>query len=137
MIASARRPADVQRLTREGLEAVRLDLDDTASLEQAVDRTLALGDGRLYALFNNGACGQPGAVEALSRAVLRTQLETNLLGWHDLTRRVTPRRRIPRAPAATRLHGASHSPSIGYPGATAIPYNPAVMARRDEATATA
>jgi NAD(P)-dependent dehydrogenase (short-subunit alcohol dehydrogenase family) len=47
-------------------------------------------DGRLYALFNNGAYGQPGAVEDLSRAVLRAQLETNLLGWHELTRRVLP-----------------------------------------------
>jgi NAD(P)-dependent dehydrogenase (short-subunit alcohol dehydrogenase family) len=90
VIASARRGADVQRLTREGLEAVRLDLDDTTSVEQAVQWTLERSDGRLYALFNNGAYGQPGAVEDLSRAVLRAQLETNLLGWHDLTRRVIP-----------------------------------------------
>jgi hypothetical protein len=41
------------------------------------------------------------------------------------------------SPAATRLHEASHSPSIGYPGETAIPYHPSVMARRDEATETA
>jgi NAD(P)-dependent dehydrogenase (short-subunit alcohol dehydrogenase family) len=50
----------------------------------------AATDGALYALFNNGAYGQPGAVEDLTREVLRAQLETNLLGWHDLTRRLLP-----------------------------------------------
>ncbi|MEA2094340.1 MAG: SDR family NAD(P)-dependent oxidoreductase, partial [Pseudomonadota bacterium] len=34
--------------------------------------------------------GQPGAVEDLSRDVLRTQFETNLFGWHELTNRIIP-----------------------------------------------
>jgi NAD(P)-dependent dehydrogenase (short-subunit alcohol dehydrogenase family) len=80
----------VDRLAGEGLEAVRLDLDDPACIRDAVDQVLYLTHGRLYALFNNGAYGQPGAVEDLSREVLRAQLETNLLGWHDLTCRVIP-----------------------------------------------
>lgn len=46
--------------------------------------------GTLYALFNNGAYGQPGAVEDLSRDVLRRQFETNLFGWHELTCLVLP-----------------------------------------------
>jgi len=46
--------------------------------------------GTLYALFNNGAYGQAGAVEDLRRDVLRRQFETNLLGWHELTCRVLP-----------------------------------------------
>jgi NAD(P)-dependent dehydrogenase (short-subunit alcohol dehydrogenase family) len=41
--------------------------------------------GTLDALFNNGAYGQPGAVEDLGRAVLREQFETNLFGTHELT----------------------------------------------------
>ncbi|MCK7576372.1 MAG: SDR family oxidoreductase [Chromatiales bacterium] len=90
VIASARRPEDVARLEAEGLSAVRLDLDDPASIGAALERTLELTGGRLDALFNNGAYGQPGAVEDLSRDVLRAQLETNLLGWHDLTCRVIP-----------------------------------------------
>jgi NAD(P)-dependent dehydrogenase (short-subunit alcohol dehydrogenase family) len=90
VIASARRQDDVQRLALEGLEAILLDLDDEASIADAVERTLELSGGRLYALFNNGAYGQPGAVEDLTREVLRAQLETNLLGWHDLTRRIIP-----------------------------------------------
>jgi NAD(P)-dependent dehydrogenase (short-subunit alcohol dehydrogenase family) len=90
VFASARRQADVERLAGEGLEALRLDLDDPAGIGEAVERILSQTGGRLYALFNNGGYGQPGAVEDLSREALRAQLETNLLGWHDLTRRVIP-----------------------------------------------
>jgi len=90
VIASARRDADVARLSGEGLEAVLLDLDDSESIAQAVDEVLRRTNGRLYALFNNGAYGQPGAVEDLTREVLRAQLETNLLGWHELTCRIIP-----------------------------------------------
>jgi NAD(P)-dependent dehydrogenase (short-subunit alcohol dehydrogenase family) len=90
VIASARQEADVGRLAGEGLEAVLLDLDDSVSIVAAVERTLELTGGRLYALFNNGAYGQAGAVEDLTRDVLRAQFETNLLGWHELTCRVIP-----------------------------------------------
>lgn len=90
VIAAARRPADVERLAGEGLSSVRLDLDDPQSIAEAVAKTLELTDGRLYALFNNAAYGQPGAVEDLTRQALQAQLETNLLGTHDLTRRVIP-----------------------------------------------
>ena len=90
VIASARKPADVDRLRAEGLTAVRLDLDDPASISDGLEQTLSATGGRLDALFNNGAFGLPGAVEDLTREALRAQLETNLLGWHDLTRRVIP-----------------------------------------------
>ncbi|KAA6187725.1 SDR family oxidoreductase [Thiohalocapsa marina] len=90
VIASARRAEDVARLRDAGLTAVRLDLDDPDSIADGLAQTLALTGGRLDALFNNGAYGQPGAVEDLTREVLRAQFETNLFGWHDLTRRVIP-----------------------------------------------
>ncbi|MBV5274194.1 MAG: SDR family oxidoreductase [Lamprocystis purpurea] len=90
VIASARRAADVARLRDEGLTALQLDLDDPHSIEQAVEQTLVHTGGTLDALFNNGAYGLPGAVEDLTRTALRAQLETNLLGWHDLTCRVIP-----------------------------------------------
>ena len=90
VFASARRDEDVARLRAEGLQAVRLDLDDDASIAGALATVLERTGGRLYGLFNNGAYGQPGAVEDLRRDVLRAQLETGLLGWHELTRRVIP-----------------------------------------------
>ena len=90
VIASARQPDAVARLAAAGLHAVQLDLDAPESISAALAQTLELTGGRLDALFNNGAYGQPGAVEDLSRAALRAQLETNVLGWHDLTCRVIP-----------------------------------------------
>ena len=90
VFATARKPEDVERLASEGLEALQLDLDDSDSINTAVDTILERTGGRLYGLFNNGAYGQPGAVEDLSRDVLRAQFETNLFGWLELTNRLIP-----------------------------------------------
>lgn len=90
VIATARQEPDVIRLQQAGLEALQLDLDDSQSIQQAVKQVLQLTDGKLYALFNNGAYGQPGAVEDLSRDVLRQQFETNLFGWLELTNLIIP-----------------------------------------------
>jgi short-subunit dehydrogenase len=90
VFATARKEADVADLQRQGFESLQLDLDDRSSIDQAVEQLLVTTEGRLYALFNNGAYGQPGAVEDLSREALRQQFETNLFGWHELTCRVIP-----------------------------------------------
>ncbi|WP_417223300.1 SDR family oxidoreductase [Amphritea sp.] len=90
VIASARQQEDVDHLKQQGLEAIQLDLEHSDSIQQAMDWVEAETGGELFALFNNGAYGQPGAIEDLSRDVLRQQLEINLLGWHELNCRVLP-----------------------------------------------
>ena len=90
VFATARKPADVERLNAEGLESLVLDLDDSASIRAAVAEILARTGGRLDALFNNGGFGQVGAVEDLTRDALRQQFETNLFGWVELTNLVIP-----------------------------------------------
>jgi NAD(P)-dependent dehydrogenase (short-subunit alcohol dehydrogenase family) len=90
VFASARKAADVEQLHAAGLESLQLDLSDSGSINRATEDLFARTGGRLDALFNNGAYGQPGAVEDLSREVLRDQFETNLFGWHELTNRVLP-----------------------------------------------
>jgi NAD(P)-dependent dehydrogenase (short-subunit alcohol dehydrogenase family) len=90
VIATARKPDDVSRLQQEGFTAIQLDLADSNSIRQAVDSAVELTGGEIYALFNNGAFGQPGAVEDLSRDVLRFQFETNLFGTHELTNLIIP-----------------------------------------------
>jgi len=90
VIASARKSEDVSRLQTEGLTAIQLDLADPTSIKQAVEETLQLSHGKIFALFNNGAYGQPGAVEDLSREVLRQQFETNFFGTVELTNRIIP-----------------------------------------------
>jgi NAD(P)-dependent dehydrogenase (short-subunit alcohol dehydrogenase family) len=90
VIATARKSEDVARLGEQGLTSLQLDLADSQSIQQAVARMLELTDGRCDALFNNGAFGQAGAVEDLSRDVLRYQFETNLFGTHELTTLLLP-----------------------------------------------
>ena len=90
VFATARQPADVTRLQADGLESLALDLRDSASIQTAVTAVLERTGGRLDALFNNGAYGQPGAVEDLSREALREQFETNLFGTLELTNRLIP-----------------------------------------------
>lgn len=90
VFATARKADDVARLHEEGLESLQLDLADSASIRDAVDDVLAATGGSLYALFNNGGYGQPGAVEDLSRAMLRAQFETNVFGGIELTNAVIP-----------------------------------------------
>ena len=90
VFATARKSEDVERLRQEGLESYQLDLADSGSIQKALDEILKQSAGKLYALFNNGAYGQPGAVEDLSREVLTSQFETNLFGTHELTTKVLP-----------------------------------------------
>ncbi len=90
VIASCRKQEDVNRLVQEGLSCIKLDLDDSDSIKQAVANCMEITDGKLFALFNNGAYGLPGAVEDLSRDALRAQFETNLFGWVELTNLVLP-----------------------------------------------
>ncbi len=90
VFASARKHADVEHLTQLGLNSLHLDLDDSLSIKNALLKVLNETDGKLYALFNNGAYGLAGAVEDLSREALRAQFETNLFGTMELTNLVLP-----------------------------------------------
>lgn len=90
VIATARNPVDVDRLACEGFTSLQLDLADSSSIRQAVNQALELTGGKIDALFNNAAFGQPGAVEDLSREALRFQFETNLFGTHELTNLLIP-----------------------------------------------
>ena len=90
VFATARKREDIERLQAEGFESLQLDVTDSASIRSAVSRVLSETGGRLYGLFNNAGYGQPGAVEDLSRDVLRKQFETNLFGAHELASLVLP-----------------------------------------------
>lgn len=90
VICSARKQADVERLRQQAFESLHLDLADSRSIQQATKELIGLTDGKLDAVFHNGAFGQPGAVEDLSRDVLRNQFETNFFGTHELTTLLIP-----------------------------------------------
>lgn len=90
VFATARKQADVEQLRSEQFEAFQLDLNDSLSIKNAVANILDVSGGQLDALFNNGAYGQLGAVEDLSRDAIRSQFETNLFGWLELTNLILP-----------------------------------------------
>ncbi|WP_242224119.1 SDR family oxidoreductase [Shinella zoogloeoides] len=90
VFATVRREEDRVSLEADGIEALLMDYTEPETIAALVDTVLARTGGRLDALFNNGAYGQAGAVEDLPAEALRLQLETNVIGWHDLTRRAIP-----------------------------------------------
>ena len=85
VIATVRNEKDRQPLIDLGITTIILDLEDSQSIKEAFRFTLQHFNNRIDALFNNGAYGQPGAVEDLSRDVLRQQFETNVFGTQELT----------------------------------------------------
>lgn len=120
---TARQQADVDRLKREGFQdALRLDLDVSVSIESAMDAVQQRTGGTLDALFNNGAYGQPGAVEDLSRAALRYQFETNLFGTHELTTHAV---RVMRRQGHGRI--VQNSSVLGF---AALPYRGAYVSTK-------
>ncbi|RDH84936.1 MAG: short-chain dehydrogenase [endosymbiont of Galathealinum brachiosum] len=90
VFASARKADDVEHLKQLGLNALQLDLNDSLSIKNALIKILDQTQGKLFALFNNGAYGLAGAVEDLSRDAMRAQFETNLFGTMELTNLVLP-----------------------------------------------
>lgn len=90
VFASVRQAKDMAELAGLGLETLTLDLRDPHSIAAGVATVLEKTGGRLYALINNGAYGQPGAVEDLSRVALREQFETNVFGTQELTNLLLP-----------------------------------------------
>jgi len=90
VIATARKAADVENLARQGFHAVALDISDADAVAGAETRIRELAGERIGALVNNAGFGQVGAVEDLTRGLLRHQFEVNVIGMQDLTNRLIP-----------------------------------------------
>lgn len=88
VIATCRKPEDLEARRAEGFETIHLELADEDSVALAAETALSLG--RIDALVNNAAFAIPGAAEDLPRGALRAIFEANLFGTHDLTRRLLP-----------------------------------------------
>lgn len=85
--ATVKQSKDIAKLESHGIKTHQLDLTDTTSIDEAFTWCMGQTGGELYALFNNGAYGQPGAIEDLPLAALKEQFETNFFGWHYLTQK--------------------------------------------------
>ncbi len=96
VIPTVRRRADFELLQGEGFHPVELDLAEPDSVARAAKAILEATQGRIGAVVNNAGYGQPGALEDLSRATVRKQFETNVLGTLDFTNRFIPAFRAQR-----------------------------------------
>ena len=90
VFASCRQQKDCDRLKMMGIEAPRLDHADPVSITETIQYILTKTNGKLDAVFNNGAFAVPGAVEDLPTDALRSIYETNLFGYHEVIRQVIP-----------------------------------------------
>jgi NAD(P)-dependent dehydrogenase (short-subunit alcohol dehydrogenase family) len=90
VITSCRAKEDVEKLEKLGLDTLRLDVNDSTSIQDAFAKLLIMTDGRLDVLINNAGYGQAGALEDVSRDVLRQQFETNVFGLLELTNLAIP-----------------------------------------------
>jgi short-subunit dehydrogenase len=90
VFASCRKQEDSNRLIGLGLESPVIDLDSSESIQTGVEEVLSATQGKIDVLINNGAYGQPGAVEDLSRETLRQQFETNVFGTQEITNKLIP-----------------------------------------------
>jgi NAD(P)-dependent dehydrogenase (short-subunit alcohol dehydrogenase family) len=111
VFASCRQQKDCDRLASEGFDAPRIDYADADSIVNGLAEVLEATGGTLDALFNNGAFACPGAVEDLPVGGLRAIFETNVFGYHELTRLVIP---VMRAQGHGRI--VNNSSILGFVG---------------------
>lgn len=90
VFASCRKAEDCDKLRQEGFESPQIDYADPDSIVNGLAEVLEATGGTLDALYNNGAFACPGALEDLPVAALRSIYETNVFGYHELTRLVIP-----------------------------------------------
>ncbi|WP_238163418.1 SDR family NAD(P)-dependent oxidoreductase [Kribbella capetownensis] len=89
VMATARRPETLADLTHARLSTTALDVTDSASIEAAVQATIAVF-GRIDVLVNNAGSMVLGAVEEVSMADLREQLDVVFFGAAEVTKAVLP-----------------------------------------------
>ena len=89
VFATARKEKDITKLKVLGFDSFLLDLASSVSIKAAISELYQKTDS-LYALINNGAYGQVGALEDISRDAMEKQFQANVFGWHELTNLVLP-----------------------------------------------
>ena len=90
VFTTARKQSDIKRLQEEGFFCNYLDYTKPESITDTLNAVLKLTNNKLDAIFNNGAYGQPGALEDISRKALQEQFSANVFGWHQLIQEILP-----------------------------------------------
>ena len=116
--ATARDASTLQPLTQQYgdlVAAIALDVTDKAAIGAAVAETIARF-GRIDVAVNNAGYGLFGAIEEVSEAEARAQLETNLFGALWVTQAVLPQMRAQGSGhiiQVSSIGGVNAFPTIG------------------------
>ena len=105
--ATARRAEALAALEAEGIRGLALDVNDDASIANALD-TVQREAGHLDLLVNNAGFSQVGAVVDLTREDLRRQFETNVIAPMAVTAQAMPLLR-----AAVSSNGSAVVANVG------------------------
>ncbi len=95
--------------------AITLDVDDKAAVDAAIAETIAQF-GRIDVAINNAGYGQFGAIEEISEAEARAQMETNFFGALWVTQAVLPHMRAQGSGhiiQVSSIGGVNAFPTIG------------------------
>ena len=87
--AAARRVELMEPLKADGVQILKMDVTDEASMQQGVDAVIQ-AEGRIDVLINNAGYGFFGAIETVPLEEARRQLEVNVFGLARLTQLVLP-----------------------------------------------
>jgi NAD(P)-dependent dehydrogenase (short-subunit alcohol dehydrogenase family) len=116
--ATARNPATLQPLVAEYGDRIlplALDVTDRAAAFTAIAKANAVF-GRFDIVLNNAGYGQMGAVEELTEADARAQMETNLFGALWVTQAALPIMRAQKSGhilAVSSIGGVATFPAVG------------------------
>ena len=87
--AAARRVEKMEPLKAKGIEVLRMDVTDEASMAEGVESILK-NEGRIDVLVNNAGYGFFGAIETVPMEEARRQVEVNVFGLARLCQLVIP-----------------------------------------------
>ncbi len=93
---AARRVELLEQLREHGVTPIRMDVTDEASMVDGVNSIIDV-DGRIDVLINNAGYGYMGAIENVTIAEAKRQLEVNVFGLARLTQLVLPYMRKQRS----------------------------------------
>ncbi|MFG1795649.1 SDR family NAD(P)-dependent oxidoreductase [Nocardia sp. NPDC049149] len=107
VVATAREPKTMTDLADDRLTVLPLDVRDRGAVVAIVDKAFALA-GTIDVIVNNAGYGLVGALEELTEAQIRDQMDTNFYGALWVSQAATPH---------LRAQGAGHIVQISTVGA--------------------
>jgi NADP-dependent 3-hydroxy acid dehydrogenase YdfG len=109
---AARRLDRMQRLAKDGVEILEMDVTDEGSMQEGILKILT-ESGRIDVLINNAGYGSYGAVEDVEMSEAKTQFDVNVFGAVRLIQHVLPHMRAQRSGTIvniTSMGGKIHTP---------------------------